>query len=191
MIVPHTQQGSARRRCPGLVNFVTALAYHFCLALPAAFTQPGDHLLAEPCTPAVVPLHIKLCVTQTLLSNPLCLSVVFPALRKSIMSQVAVKGNGKDGEGQEERELAAVDETGNRESQGYHMSGEHFCHCLTEWFLSPGKLESLFPFRRRSMERKGRRKSMELRASLSGKILPMWLYRCFSHFLIFVTLINL
>ena len=25
-------------------------AYHFCLALPAAFTQPGDHLLAELCS---------------------------------------------------------------------------------------------------------------------------------------------
>ena len=25
------------------------LAFHFCLALPAAFTQPGAHLLAEPC----------------------------------------------------------------------------------------------------------------------------------------------
>ena len=25
----------------GLVNFVPALAYHFCLNLPAAFTQPG------------------------------------------------------------------------------------------------------------------------------------------------------
>ena len=33
---------------PGLVNFITALAYHFCLALPAVFTQPGGHLLAEP-----------------------------------------------------------------------------------------------------------------------------------------------
>ena len=33
-----------------MVNFVPAVAYHFCLYLPAAFTQPGDHLLAEPCT---------------------------------------------------------------------------------------------------------------------------------------------
>ena len=32
------------------MNFVAAVAYHFCLALPAAFTQPGDHLLAEICT---------------------------------------------------------------------------------------------------------------------------------------------
>ena len=44
-------QGSAERRSTDLVNFVcTAIAYHFCLALPAAFTQPGDHLLAEPCS---------------------------------------------------------------------------------------------------------------------------------------------
>ena len=40
--------GSAIRWSPGLVNFVTALAYHFCIALPAGFTQPLDYLLAEP-----------------------------------------------------------------------------------------------------------------------------------------------
>ena len=27
---------------PGFGEFVSALAYHFCLALPAEFTQPGD-----------------------------------------------------------------------------------------------------------------------------------------------------
>ena len=43
-------QGSAKRRAPGLVNFITAVAYHFCLSLPAAFTQPGSHILAEPCS---------------------------------------------------------------------------------------------------------------------------------------------
>ena len=32
-----------------MVNFYAAVAYHFCLALPAAFTQPGAHLFAEPC----------------------------------------------------------------------------------------------------------------------------------------------
>ena len=42
-------QGSAKSWSPGLTNFVTADAYHFCLALPAAFTQPEDHILAEPC----------------------------------------------------------------------------------------------------------------------------------------------
>ena len=48
---PSDIQGQAKRHFPGLVNYVTALAYHFCLALPAAFSQPGDRPLAEPCTP--------------------------------------------------------------------------------------------------------------------------------------------
>ena len=43
-------QASAKRLWPGLVDFVPAIAYHFCVALPAAFTQTGYHLLAEPCT---------------------------------------------------------------------------------------------------------------------------------------------
>ena len=42
-------QGSAKRRAPDLVNFVPVVAHHFCLALPAAFTQPGAQLLAHPC----------------------------------------------------------------------------------------------------------------------------------------------
>ena len=50
-------QGSAKKRSPGLVNFVPALAYHLCLALPAAFTQPGDHFLAEPCPQRCVDAH--------------------------------------------------------------------------------------------------------------------------------------
>ena len=41
--------GSAERWSLGLVNIVTALAYHFCLALSAKFTQSGEHLLAKPC----------------------------------------------------------------------------------------------------------------------------------------------
>ena len=35
---------------PGLVNFVPALAYHFCLNLPEAFMKPGRSLFADPCT---------------------------------------------------------------------------------------------------------------------------------------------
>ena len=73
-----------------------------------------------------------------------------------------------------EQAAAAVDETGNRERQGCQMSSEQLCHIVIEWFLSSVEMESLSSFRRRSMERKGRRRSMELRASLSGKILPMW-----------------
>ena len=45
----HFIRGSTERQPSGLVNFVNALAYHLCQALPAAFMQPGDHLLAEPC----------------------------------------------------------------------------------------------------------------------------------------------
>ena len=33
----------------GLVTLVSTSARYFCRALPAAFTQPGAHLLAEPC----------------------------------------------------------------------------------------------------------------------------------------------
>ena len=40
-------QSSAKRWVPGLVNFVPAVAYHFGLNLPAAFTQAVTHLLAE------------------------------------------------------------------------------------------------------------------------------------------------
>ena len=45
--------GSAKRWSPDLVNFATALAYHFFLALPAVFTQPKDNILAEPCARAL------------------------------------------------------------------------------------------------------------------------------------------
>ena len=42
-------QGSAKSCAPGLVNFYTAVAYPFCLSLPAPFTQPGACLFTEPC----------------------------------------------------------------------------------------------------------------------------------------------
>ena len=57
--VGRTLQGSAKRRYPDLANFITALAYHFCLDFPAAFTQPGAHLLAEHCK-YLVELHDSL-----------------------------------------------------------------------------------------------------------------------------------
>ena len=37
-------QGSAKKAVPRFGEF----CYCFCLALPAAFMQPGDHLLAKP-----------------------------------------------------------------------------------------------------------------------------------------------
>ena len=49
MTFRHKVQGSAKRGSLSLGNFGAALAYQFCLALPTAFMQPEDHLLAEPC----------------------------------------------------------------------------------------------------------------------------------------------
>ena len=43
-------QRSAEVGAPGLVNFITAVAYHFCLSLAAAFTQPGASTSAVLCT---------------------------------------------------------------------------------------------------------------------------------------------
>ena len=40
-------ESSAKRWAPGLVKFVAAVVYYFCLALPAAFTQPGACLLSR------------------------------------------------------------------------------------------------------------------------------------------------
>ena len=51
MIIPTKiyLQRSAKRQSTGLVNFVAAVAYHICLALPVAFTQPGGPtFLPEP-----------------------------------------------------------------------------------------------------------------------------------------------
>ena len=43
-----TIQGTFKRSFPGLVNFVPAAAYHYCLNLPEAFSQPGNGLLEVP-----------------------------------------------------------------------------------------------------------------------------------------------
>ena len=43
-------QRSAKVGAPGLLNFITVDAYHFCTSLPAAFTQPGAPTLADFCT---------------------------------------------------------------------------------------------------------------------------------------------
>ena len=40
-------QRSAKVGGPGLVNFITAVAYHICPSLPAAFTQPDESTLAD------------------------------------------------------------------------------------------------------------------------------------------------
>ena len=61
---PLSLQGSAKMLWPGLVNCVPAITYHFCLSLPAAFTQPGQSLLAEPCTLLVIWLFDKVKTPQ-------------------------------------------------------------------------------------------------------------------------------
>ena len=43
-------QRSAKVGAPGLVNFITALAYHFCPSLPAAIAQAGASISANLCT---------------------------------------------------------------------------------------------------------------------------------------------
>ena len=50
-------QGSGKRRVPGLVDFIPAVAHLFCLALPAEFSQPGTRLLAEPSGSVLNELH--------------------------------------------------------------------------------------------------------------------------------------
>ena len=52
---PHPTTGLGLKVVPRFVNFVPALAYPFCPALLAAFTQPGDHLLAEGCRFSLLP----------------------------------------------------------------------------------------------------------------------------------------
>ena len=53
-------QGSANPRAPGLVNFVPAVAYHFCLNLPKKFSQPGVRGLADPVIPGLTATKIAL-----------------------------------------------------------------------------------------------------------------------------------
>ena len=43
-------QRSAKVGAPGLVNFITAVAYDFCPSLTAASTQPGASTSADLCT---------------------------------------------------------------------------------------------------------------------------------------------
>ena len=42
-------QRPAKVGAPGLVNFITAVAYHFCPSLPATLTQPGVSTFADLC----------------------------------------------------------------------------------------------------------------------------------------------
>ena len=65
--MPLQRQTNYRGRPPGLVNFVPTVAYHYFLALLAAFTQPGALLLAEPCTCSFLFLNVA---TQNISHDP-------------------------------------------------------------------------------------------------------------------------
>ena len=56
-------QGSANPQTPGLVNFVTAVAYHVCLKLPREFLQPGKHSCGDSCLylPSLPYSHHAIC----------------------------------------------------------------------------------------------------------------------------------
>ena len=56
-------QRSAKVGAPGLVNFITAVAYQLCLNLPAAFMQPGAPTLANLCT--------ENCFSELLINEPI------------------------------------------------------------------------------------------------------------------------
>ena len=63
-------QRTSKRLRPGLVNFVTALAYHFCLNLSEAFTKPGRSLFADPCTPIHIAHVSKILVNTSSNTTP-------------------------------------------------------------------------------------------------------------------------
>ena len=52
-------QGTSKRPFPGLVIFVPAVAYHFCLNLPEAFSQPGNSCLEGPCSRNILDILIE------------------------------------------------------------------------------------------------------------------------------------
>ena len=71
------------------MNFVTALAYHFCLALPAVFTQPADHLLAKPCRccdGSGCNLYLRILARYRCIHSPLISSAGIIAVHLSVCS---------------------------------------------------------------------------------------------------------
>ena len=84
--------GSAKKRSPGLVNFAGAVAYHFCLAFPAAFTQPGAHHLAEPCITSIRSSFFMQCidVVDVFMSKISPPPSILPS-RKEVMAEVWLK----------------------------------------------------------------------------------------------------
>ena len=56
-ILEHARCFIPQLSAPGLVKFITAVAYHFYPSLPAAFTQPGALTLTGLCISKYVIIH--------------------------------------------------------------------------------------------------------------------------------------
>ena len=67
-------QRLAKVGAPGLVNFITTVAYQFCLNLPAAFMQPGPPTLAN--------LYTKNWFLELSINEPISLNKYFALLRQ-------------------------------------------------------------------------------------------------------------
>ena len=62
-------QGTSKRPFPGLVNFVPAVAYHFCLNLPEAFSPPGNGLLEVLCNARLRKMGVGLLLSLSLVGK--------------------------------------------------------------------------------------------------------------------------
>ena len=78
-------QGSPKECFLGLVNFVTAVAYHFCLKLPRAFLQPGKHSYGDSCSIKTLSVFIRsssfgICISTGLphICSPICIAWKYP-----------------------------------------------------------------------------------------------------------------
>ena len=93
-------QGWTIRPFPGLVSLVPAVAYHFCLNLPAVFSQTGNGLVVKPCTrPRIMQPRGNFFEDHSKpeeLSNFLCQGILFPSIFRSCTSPASrcMEGNG-------------------------------------------------------------------------------------------------
>ena len=69
------------------MNFIPAVAYHFCLNLPTAFTQPGASTLADLCMVILFQLKFQLLFLfqfDLLLSTVISKTVLVPKPRQAL-----------------------------------------------------------------------------------------------------------
>ena len=86
----HISTEGVKKWAPGLVKFVPAFAYHFCLNLPEVLSQPWDHFFARPY--ATVACNFWFCATiwdmlpSSYIVKALAFSALMPASSKFIPS---------------------------------------------------------------------------------------------------------